>query len=283
VTNRRHAVPAVLAAGVLAVATPALAAGAQHGARHVSHATRKGTLITTRRISLGRVLTNSSGRVMYLYARDGRNVSHCTGVCLTLWPRVTSPAKPRAAGGVSGSHLRRITHNQVTYYGHPLYYFTGDKAGKAKGEGVQSFFVVSTSGRAIKPKPAGGGGGPGAATVMTGMTSGANSHEVITASNGHTLYALNSGEPPFLCTTGCRSQWPPLLTQGAPIAAGDTIQADLGTVVRPDGGTQVTYMNYPVYEFTTDGAAGEDNGQKAPGPAGATWYDMEPLYGLDGP
>jgi predicted lipoprotein with Yx(FWY)xxD motif len=250
----------------------------------VSHATRKGTLITTRRISLGRVLTNSSGRVMYLYARDGRNASHCTGVCLTLWPRVTSPAKPRAAGGVSGSHLRRITHNQVTYYGHPLYYFTGDKAGKAKGEGVQSFFVVSTSGRAIKPKPAGGGGGPGAATVTTHMAT--DGVEVIAdASDGHTLYALVPNETPgFVCTTYCTPVWPPLMTTGAPVAAGDTVAADLGTVTRPGGGTQVTYDGYPVYKYAADAAAGDDTGQNVLGPAaGYKWYEVEPLYGPNSP
>jgi predicted lipoprotein with Yx(FWY)xxD motif len=227
------------------------------------------------------VLTNSSGRVMYLYTRDGSNVSHCTGVCLALWPRVTSPAKPRAGGGVIGSHLRRIAHNQVTYYGHPLYYFTGDKRpGQAKGEGVQNFFVVSTSGHAIKPKPVGAGG----VTVKTDtatLPGNLGSVEVLATSSGYTLYALSPLETPaFACTTGCTSFWPPLLTTGAPVAAGDTIKADLGTVARPGGGgTQVTYMGYPLYTYVGDGAAGLANGHGIAGPATDHWYEVTPLYG----
>jgi predicted lipoprotein with Yx(FWY)xxD motif len=268
-------------------AAPALAAGTHAGVRHVAHtasrgAVLRGTLITTRRISLGRVLTNGSGRVMYLYTRDGSNVSHCTGVCLALWPRVTSSAKPRAGGGVIGSHLRRIAHNQVTYYGHPLYYFTGDKRpSQAKGEGVQNFFVVSTSGRAIKPKPAGTGG----TTVTTRMaTYGATNVEVLATSSGYTIYALSPLETPaFACTTGCTTFWPPLLTTGAPVAAGDTIKADLGTVARPGGGTQVTYMSYPLYTYVGDSAPGQANGHGIAGPATDHWYEVTPLYGPNAP
>jgi predicted lipoprotein with Yx(FWY)xxD motif len=283
VPNRRYAVPTILAAGALAVvaAAPALAAGTHAGMRHHVQLTRGGTLITTRHISLGRVLTNSKGRVMYLYTRDGRNASHCTGTCLTLWPRVTSKAKPRAANGVSASHLRRITHNQVTYYGHPLYYFSGDKGTKAGGEGVQNFFVVSTSGRAIKPKPAGSAG----TTVTTHMATYSTTNiEVLAASNGHTLYALVPLETPnFACTTGCTTFWPPLLTTGAPVAAGDTITADLGTVARPGGGTQVTYMGYPLYTYVGDSAAGQANGHGIAGPAADHWYEVTPQYGPNSP
>jgi predicted lipoprotein with Yx(FWY)xxD motif len=280
--HRRYAVLSVLAAGGLAAmgAVPALASGTHPGVRHVSHATRKGTLITTRHISLGRVLTNSKGRVMYLFTHDTRNVSHCTGTCLALWPRVTSPAKPRAGSGVRKSHLGRIKHNQVTYYGHPLYYFTGDTSGKAKGEGVNGFFVVSTSGHVIKPKPKSTGSGT---TVSTHLLTG-TSTEVLTTSTGLTLYSLVPVETPgFACTASCTSFWPPLLTTAAPVAAGDTIQADLGTVARPGGGTQVTYLGYPLYTYVGDSAAGQGHGQGVVGPSSDTWYEDEPLYGPNSP
>jgi predicted lipoprotein with Yx(FWY)xxD motif len=65
---------------------------------------------------------------------------------------------PHAGNGVSQALLGTITRAdgtmQVTYNGHPLYYFSADPgAGTAKGEGVKAFgaewYVVSASGSKI--------------------------------------------------------------------------------------------------------------------------------------
>jgi predicted lipoprotein with Yx(FWY)xxD motif len=175
---------------------------------------------------------------------------------------------------IRAKHLSRTSkHHQVTYYGHPLYYFAGDsKPGQASGEGVSSFFVVSTHGRAIKPKKV---TKPSGAEVTTG-TVGAT--EVITSANGHTLYELSSetdSPPTFTCVGSCPAVWPPLLTTGAPTAAGDAMAAELGTVKRPDGTTQVTYNHHPLYDYTGDTAAGTDNGEGIYDPPGY-WYSLTP-------
>jgi predicted lipoprotein with Yx(FWY)xxD motif len=251
-----------------AVSAPALATTHHH----------KGTKIATRHIAkYGRVLANSKGRVMYLFANDGHKVSHCNGACASIWPRVTSETKPRAGAGISAKHLSRTAkHDQVTYYGHPLYYFTGDaKPGQARGENTNSFFVVSTHGKAIKPKKHTTPAGPtGPAEVTTDMAGGV---EVITSKDSHTLYALDPNElPSFSCVGSCTSVWLPLLTKGAPTASGDAMASLLSTVTRPDGSTQVTYNGYPVYNYQPDTAPGQDMGQAHQGPYLNVWYDLTP-------
>jgi predicted lipoprotein with Yx(FWY)xxD motif len=58
------------------------------------------------------------------------------------------------------------------------------------------------------------------------------------------------------CYDDCEVAWPPVLTDGAPVAAGE-VRADLlGTVPRSDGSTQVTYNGHPLYYYAHE-APGE--------------------------
>ena len=58
------------------------------------------------------------------------------------------------------------------------------------------------------------------------------------------------------CYGNCADAWPPVLTNGAPIAAGDVNSEMLGTTERTDGSTQVTYNGHPLYYY-----AHEDPGE----------------------
>lgn len=262
----------LLSAGLLAaaVAAPALA---------TTHHKKGTTIATTHTTKYGRVLANSKGRVMYLSANDTHKVSHCTGACAAAWPKVTSKTKPVAGAGISATHLSRTAkHQQVTYYGHPLYYFAGHtKPGNTSGENEDSFFVVGIHGKAIKPKKHKAPAGPtGPAQVNTATVA---SHEALVGSNGHTLYELSdeTGTPAyFSCTGSCTGTWMPLLTKGAPTAAGDAVSADLGTVTRTDDSfTQVTYSNHPLYYYIPDTSAGDNGGEDAYYPPGY-WYELAP-------
>jgi predicted lipoprotein with Yx(FWY)xxD motif len=135
---------AVAVAGICLVAAGVATASAAAARQEVS----------TVHTSLGRVLSNPSGRVFYLFEKDAKNVSHCNMTCQVYWPPVTSAGAPTAGSGVSASHLGRTKSGQVTYYGHPLYYFVGDtKAKQTNGEGSNEsgakWYVVSTKGKAI--------------------------------------------------------------------------------------------------------------------------------------
>jgi predicted lipoprotein with Yx(FWY)xxD motif len=103
-----------------------------------------GTVITTAKSSAGTVLATSSGRAVYLWVKDTGDMSNCDGACAGAWPPVTTTATATATGGAKASDIGTITRSdgtkQVTYDGHPLYYFAGDSGpGTASGQGSDGF------------------------------------------------------------------------------------------------------------------------------------------------
>lgn len=95
---------------------------------------------------------------------------------------------------------------------------------------------------------------------------------------GMSLYLFEADEGGMSsCYDACATAWPPLMTSGAPQAAGKAKHSLLGTVKRKDGSMQVTYGGWPVYYFIKDRAAGDTKGQGIDG-FGAEWY----LVGPDG-
>jgi predicted lipoprotein with Yx(FWY)xxD motif len=90
------------------------------------------------------VLTDGSGRAVYLWVKDSGGMSACTGACAGAWPPVTTTGTATASGSAKASDLGTITRSdgskQVTYDGHPLYYFSGDSGpGMATGQGSDGF------------------------------------------------------------------------------------------------------------------------------------------------
>ncbi len=103
-----------------------------------------GTVITIAKSSAGTVLTSGSARAVYLWAKDTGDMSTCTGACAAAWPPVTTTGTATASGGATASDIGTITRTdgtkQVTYDGHPLYYFSGDSGpGTASGQGSDAF------------------------------------------------------------------------------------------------------------------------------------------------
>jgi predicted lipoprotein with Yx(FWY)xxD motif len=78
----------------------------------------------------GTFLTDGAGRAVYLWTADGLNKSACSGACAGAWPPVPADGKATVADRAEISALGTITRpdgtKQVTYDGHPLYYFAGD-------------------------------------------------------------------------------------------------------------------------------------------------------------
>src|SRR3984957_16623839 len=112
--------PSSPAGGSAAAASPAGAGASASG----------GTVITTAKSSAGTGLTNGSGKAVYLWTKDTGDMSNCNGACAGAWPPVTTTGTATAAGGAKASDIGTITRSdgtkQVTYDGHPLYYFSGD-------------------------------------------------------------------------------------------------------------------------------------------------------------
>ena len=109
-------------------------------------ASATGTVITTRSGSAGSFLTDGSGRAVYLWSKDSMDKSVCPGAFAGAWPAVPASGKLTVSGGAKASDLGTITRSdgskQVTYDGHPLYYFVGDSGlGQVSGQGNDGFTV----------------------------------------------------------------------------------------------------------------------------------------------
>src|SRR5436190_20108207 len=104
---------------------------------------------------LGKILVDQDGKTLYLFEADSMNKSNCSGGRLALWPPVMADGKATAGSGVSAGMIGTATgSSQVTYAGHPLYWFSGDpNAGDTNGQGLTDFggawYVISPAGKAI--------------------------------------------------------------------------------------------------------------------------------------
>jgi len=124
---------------------------------------------------LGKILVDANGRTLYLFEKDTGGKSSCSGSCASVWPPLTTSGKPAPGGGVSASALGTTSNGgktQVTYDGHPLYYYVSDSGpGQTSGQGLNQFgalwYVLSPQGQAItsgagsSSSSGGGGGGNG--------------------------------------------------------------------------------------------------------------------------
>jgi predicted lipoprotein with Yx(FWY)xxD motif len=102
----------------------------------------------------------------------------------------------------------------------------------------------------------------GGLTVSTTQVSGVGT--ALVDPNGAVLYYLATEKPgSIMCTGSCAALWPPLvLPSGTTSAsAGSGVTGKLGTIQRPDGGTQVTYNGKPLYTFVSDKNPGDATGQ----------------------
>ena len=103
-----------------------------------------GATIQTAHTSLGTVLTDGKGITVYLFEADTGTKSTCYSACASAWPPVLTTGAPAAGSGAKASLLgttkRTDGKTQVTYAGHPLYYFTATtKPGQTNGQGVNGF------------------------------------------------------------------------------------------------------------------------------------------------
>ncbi len=107
---------------------------------------------------IGSFLADSKGRTLYLFVADKTSASTCYSACASLWPPLTTAGAANAGPGVLASLLgtakRTDGTTEVTYHGHPLYYYAGDsKPGDITGQAISQFgaewYVVAANGRQI--------------------------------------------------------------------------------------------------------------------------------------
>lgn len=141
------------------LATIALTGAVAVAAASTSMAAGNRATVKTRHGALGTFLVDGQGRTLYLFEQDKTKKSTCYAACATAWPPLLTSGKAKGAGKAKSSLLgttkRRDGKLQVTYKGHPLYYFFQDKkAGDTNGEGVNGFgaewYVLAPSGKKIE-------------------------------------------------------------------------------------------------------------------------------------
>jgi len=155
--NRLRFSIAVLAVGIAAIvaAVVVTSGGSAHTVRPSAPAS---SAISLHQTQLGKSLVDANGRTLYLFEGDKPDLSTLSAAGQAVWPPFTSNARPRARAGALAADIGTIKRPaggfQVTYAGHPLYYFIGDRGpGQARGQGLSEFgalwYVLASSGAAI--------------------------------------------------------------------------------------------------------------------------------------
>ena len=130
--------PSVIA--LLAIAAPALLACGS------SSDDAKAPISTAAKAKVGRVVVDAQGRTLYRFTAEAQGRPVCTGACLRTW----LPATASSTAGLP-AHVATVRRDdgalQLTYDGHPLYRYSGDRSeADANGEGVGGqWYVVRAS------------------------------------------------------------------------------------------------------------------------------------------
>jgi predicted lipoprotein with Yx(FWY)xxD motif len=209
--------------------------------------------IRTAQGGVGAFLTGPSGKTLYVFTRDAKNMSNCNADCVATWPPLLvndgqSIQGDAAATGTFG-HISTPSGQQVTYNGAPLYYFSGDaKPGDTKGHNLKGVWFVA------RPDTA--------STAVLGVRGSGASAELV-GPNGMTLYFFAKDAAGMSnCSGQCLENWPALTVPAdlKPTAA-DGIEGALSSFTRADDGThQLTYNGRPLYFFAGDSLPGDTHG-----------------------
>ena len=117
-----------------------------------------GKRVTLHKSDYGKILADRRGRALYLFTHDGAK-SRCYGDCAKAWPPLLTKGAPRAGARVKqkllGTVKRSDGRKQVTYDGHPLYYYVGDhEPGQVLCQAVLEYggywYVVKRSGEPVR-------------------------------------------------------------------------------------------------------------------------------------
>jgi predicted lipoprotein with Yx(FWY)xxD motif len=113
-----------------------------------------GTTITSAPSDYGQVLWGPDRQVVYIWEKEPSGAAECYDDCAEAWPPVLTTGEPVAARGVDATLLGTITRRdgatQVTYNGHPLYYYAHEGPGEVRCHNVAThgglWWVVTPAG-----------------------------------------------------------------------------------------------------------------------------------------
>jgi predicted lipoprotein with Yx(FWY)xxD motif len=100
----------------------------------------KGTVVKVSDSEFGRILFGSNDQAIYLFEKESGPKSECYDECAEAWPPVLTKGDPVAGEGTDQSLLgttqRDDGSTQVTYNGHPLYFYANEGPGEVRCHNV---------------------------------------------------------------------------------------------------------------------------------------------------
>jgi predicted lipoprotein with Yx(FWY)xxD motif len=104
---------------------------------------KPGTTIRLGDSQFGKILFDRAGQAIYLFDKERSDRAECYGECAAAWPPVFTEGEPRAGAGIDqkllGTTKRRDGKTQVTYNGHPLYFYAHEGRNEVKCHNVREF------------------------------------------------------------------------------------------------------------------------------------------------
>jgi predicted lipoprotein with Yx(FWY)xxD motif len=105
--------------------------------------------------NFGQILYDASGQAIYLFDAEDSDRPQCYGDCAEAWPPVLTKGSPRATDAVRSSLLGTTERSdgsmQITYAGHPLYFYADEGKYQVLCHNVEEFggtwLVVQPGGR----------------------------------------------------------------------------------------------------------------------------------------
>lgn len=138
--------PAAVSPSVSVAASPAATAAEESA----------GVEVTASDTRFGKILFDGDRQAIYLFDKETTSRAACYDACAAAWPPVLTDGVPKAGGAVKASLLatteRTDGTSQVTYGGHPLYYYAHEAKNEVECHNVRGFgglwLAVTPSGKA---------------------------------------------------------------------------------------------------------------------------------------
>lgn len=101
-----------------------------------------GTVIKTGDSQYGPMLFDNTGQAIYIWQLEDSSTAECYDNCAQEWPPVLTNGTPVASGNVNtqllGTTKRTDGTTQVTYDGHPLYFYAHEKPGEVECHNIRT-------------------------------------------------------------------------------------------------------------------------------------------------
>ena len=116
-----------------------------------------GTEIKIADSQFGPILFDRRGQAIYLFDKEKSARADCYDACAAAWPPVLTKGDPQAGKGIRqrllGTTKREDGTTQVTYNGHPLYFYAHEGRNEVKCHNVSEFgglwLVLNRAGKAL--------------------------------------------------------------------------------------------------------------------------------------